>query len=140
MVILLTDGVNNSGQIAPLTAADIAQTLGIRVYTIGVGSEGTAPYPALDMWGNISYVPMKVEIDEKMLTQIAEKTGGKYFRATDNNKLRDIYEEINQMEKSRVEVENVTRYYERFALFALAALALLVCEMLIRKLWLRQIP
>ena len=140
VVILLTDGVNNSGQIAPLTAADIAQTLGIRVYTIGVGSEGTAPYPALDMWGNISYVPMKVEIDEKMLTQIAEKTGGKYFRATDNNKLRDIYEEINQMEKSRVEVENVTRYYERFALFALAALALLVCEMLIRKLWLRQIP
>ena len=98
-MILLTDGVNNSGQIAPLTAADIAQTLGIRVYTIGVGSEGTAPYPALDMWGNISYVPMKVEIDEKMLTQIAEKTGGKYFRATDNNKLRDIYEEINQMEK-----------------------------------------
>ena len=140
VIILLTDGVNNHGEIAPLTAAEIAKAQGIRVYTIGVGSEGTAPYPALDMWGNISYVPMKVEIDEKMLTQIAEKTGGKYFRATDNNKLRDIYEEINQMEKSRVEVENVTRYYERFALFALAALALLVCEMLIRKLWLRQIP
>lgn len=140
VIILLTDGVNNSGQIAPLTAADIAQKLGLRVYTIGVGSQGTAPYPAIDMWGNITYTPMKVEIDEKMLTEIANKTGGQYFRATDNEKLRAIYHEINQLERSRVEVENVTHYYERFTLFALLALLLLVVECFVRRIWLRQIP
>ena len=140
VIILLTDGVNNSGQIAPLTAADIAKTLGIRVYTIGVGSEGTAPYPAIDPWGQTRFVPMKVEIDEKILTEIAKKTDGQYFRATDNDKLKTIYDEINQMEKNRVEVENLTLYHERFTLFALAALILLVAEYLIRNLWLRQIP
>ena len=140
VIILLTDGVNNSGQIAPLTAADIAKTLGIRVYTIGVGSEGTAPYPAIDPWGQTRFVPMKVEIDEKILTEIAQKTDGKYFRATDNDKLKTIYDEINQMEKNRVEVESLTLYHERFTLFALAALILLVAEYLIRNLWLRQIP
>ena len=132
VVILLTDGVNNSGQIAPLTAADIASTLGIRVYTIGVGSEGQAPYPALDMWGNLSFVPMKVEIDEK--------TGGRYFRATDNEKLREIYKEINRLEKSRVEVESQTRYDERFAPFVLGALLLLAAGFAMRRLWFRQIP
>ena len=140
VVILLTDGVNNRGQIAPQTAADIARTLGIRVYTIGVGSEGTAPYPAIDVWGNVSFVPMKVEIDEKTLTEIAEKTGGKYFRATDNEKLREIYKEIDRLEKSRVEVEHVTRYEERFGGFALAAMLLLVAEFLMRRIWLRRIP
>ena len=140
VVILLTDGVNNSGQIAPLTAADIASTLGIRVYTIGVGSEGQAPYPALDMWGNLSFVPMKVEIDEKILSDIAEKTGGRYFRATDNEKLREIYKEINRLEKSRVEVESQTRYDERFAPFVLGALLLLAAGFAMRRLWFRQIP
>ena len=140
VVILLTDGVNNSGQIAPLTAADIASTLGIRVYTIGVGSEGQAPYPALDMWGNLSFVPMKVEIDEEILSDIADKTGGRYFRATDNEKLREIYKEINRLEKSRVEVENQTRYDERFAPFVLGALLLLVAGFATRRLWFRQIP
>lgn len=140
VVILLTDGVNNSGQIAPLTAADIASTLGIRVYTIGVGSEGQAPYPALDMWGNLSFVPMKVEIDEKILSDIAEKTGGRYFRATDNEKLREIYKEINRLEKSRVEVESQTRYDERFAPFVLSALLLLAAGFAMRRLWFRQIP
>ena len=139
VVILLTDGINNQGAIAPVTAAELAKAFGIRVYTIGVGTYGEAPYPVPTPFG-VQLQNMPVEIDEGVLQQIANVTGGKYFRATDNNKLRDIYEEINQMEKSRVEVENVTRYYERFALFALAALALLVCEMLIRKLWLRQIP
>ena len=135
VVILLTDGVNNSGQIAPLTAADIASTLGIRVYTIG-----QAPYPALDMWGNLSFVPMKVEIDEKILSDIAEKTGGRYFRATDNEKLREIYKEINRLEKSRVEVESQTRYDERFAPFVLGALLLLAAGFAMRRLWFRQIP
>lgn len=140
VAILLTDGVNNRGQIAPQTAADIAASLGIRVYTIGVGSEDTAPYPAIDMWGNVSFVPMKVEIDEKTLSEIAEKTGGKYFRATDNDKLNEIYKEIDRLEKSRVEVEHRTRYDERFAGFALAALCLLVAEFLMRRIWLRRLP
>ncbi|MFQ8827390.1 MAG: vWA domain-containing protein [Alistipes sp.] len=139
VVILLTDGVNNSGQIAPLTAAD-ASTLGIRVYAIGVGSEGQAPYPALDMWGNLSFVPMKVEIDEEILSDIADKTGGRYFRATDNEKLREIYKEINRLEKSRVEVESQTRYDERFAPFVLGALLLLAAGFAMRRLWFRQIP
>ena len=132
--------MNNRGQIAPQTAADIAASLGIRVYTIGVGSEDTAPYPAIDMWGNVSFVPMKVEIDEKTLSEIAEKTGGKYFRATDNDKLNEIYKEIDRLEKSRVEGEHRTRYDERFAGFALAALCLLVAEFLMRSLWLRRLP
>lgn len=140
VVILLTDGVNNSGQIAPLTAADIARTLGIKVYTIGIGSQGVAPYPTVDMWGNVSFMPAKVEIDEKVLTEIAGKTEGKYFRATDNEKLREIYDEINQLEKSRVDVENVTRYDELFAPFALLAFALLVAEFLMGRLWFRRIP
>ena len=110
VVILLTDGVNNSGQIAPLTAAEIAKSYGIRVYTVGVGTMGMAPYPAIDMWGNLTFQPMKVEIDEKMLTEIAQMTGGQYFRATDNRKLREIYDQINDLERSRVEVENFTRY------------------------------
>ncbi len=140
VVILLTDGVNNSGQIAPLTAADIAQSLGIRVYTIGVGTLGMAPYPVMDMWGKISYQPMKVEIDEKVLGEIAQKTGGQYFRATDKTSLQAVYDEINTLEKTRVEVENVTRYEERFMPLALLALALLLAEFLLRTLYLRRIP
>lgn len=140
VVILLTDGVNNSGQIAPLTAAEIAQTFGIRVYTIGVGTMGMAPYPAMDIWGNITYQPMKVEIDEAMLTQIATQTGGQYFRATDKAKLSAIYDEINSLETSRVEVESITRYHEQFTRFVLLALALLLVEFYVKRAWLRQIP
>lgn len=140
VVILLTDGVNNMGQVAPLTAAEIAQTYGIKVYTIGVGSMGTAPYPAMDAWGNVSYVPMKVEIDEKILSEIANQTGGKYFRATDNTKLEAIYDQINSMETTEVEVENYTRYQEEFMIFVLFGLLALVGELLIRMLWLRSIP
>ena len=135
VVILLTDGVNNSGQIAPLTAADIASTLGI-------GTEGMAPYPAVDIYGTPTggTVMAKVEIDEKILSDIAEKTGGRYFRATDNEKLREIYKEINRLEKSRVEVESQTRYDERFAPFVLGALLLLAAGFAMRRLWFRQIP
>ena len=140
VIILLTDGVNNVGQIAPLTAAGIAEEYGIRVYTVGVGSMGTAPYPAVDIWGNISFVPAKVEIDEEVLTRIAEDTGGEYFRATDNKTLSAIYDKINQLERSRVEVDNFTRYHERFAPFLLAAVLLLVAEFLTKFIWLRQIP
>lgn len=140
VVILLTDGINNSGQIAPLTAAEIAQTFGIRVYTIGVGTMGMAPYPAMDIWGNVTFQPMKVEIDEEILTQISAQTGGQYFRATDKTKLKAIYDEINTLETSRMEVESTTRYDEQFTLFALSALGLLLLEFFVKRAWLRQIP
>ncbi len=140
VVILLTDGVNNRGQIAPLTASEIAQSLGIRVYTIGVGSMGMAPYPAIDMWGNMTFQQAKVEIDEEVMGKIASQTGGEYFRATDKNKLTAIYDRINSMERSKVEVDNFTSYDDRFAGFILGAIALLALEFLLRFLWLRQIP
>ena len=140
VVILLTDGENNRGQIAPMTAAEIAKTFGIRVYTIGVGTMGTAPSPAIDAWGRMTFVPAEVRIDEDMLTQIAHLTGGEYFRATDKNKLEAIYDQINAMEKSKVEVDSYTRYHEDFMKFALAALILLVLEMLLRYFYTRQIP
>ncbi|MDR0955239.1 MAG: VWA domain-containing protein [Rikenellaceae bacterium] len=140
VIILLTDGVNNSGQVAPLTAAEIAQTFGIRVYTIGIGTTGMAPTPAIDGYGRITYIQAPVEIDEEILTQISQMTGGQYFRATDNDKLRTIYEEINQLEKTQIEVDSQTRWFERFMPFALAALALVVLELLLRYFYFRRIP
>ena len=140
VVILLTDGVNNRGEIAPLTAAEIAKAQNIRVYTIGVGTEGMAPYPAVDMFGNITFVKQKVEIDEKTLTAMAEMTGGRYFRATDNAKLKAIYDEINQLEKSKVEVTEHLSYHEQFLAWVLAALGLLLAEFLLANLVLKRIP
>lgn len=140
VVILLTDGVNNAGQVSPATAADIAAEYGIRVYTIGVGSQGTAPYPVQDVWGNIRYVPMPVEIDEEILQEIAARTGGEYFRATDETVLSQIYDQINAMEKSRVETDEYTTYTELAGHYMLWAFALLVIEFLVRFLWLRRLP
>lgn len=140
VIILLTDGVNNRGEIAPLTAAEIAKTQGIRVYTIGVGTEGMAPYPAIDMFGNITFVNQKVEIDEKTLTAISDMTGGKYFRATDKAKLKAIYDEINQLEKSKVEVTEHVSYHELYLAWVLAALGLLLAEFLLANLVLKRIP
>ena len=140
VVILLTDGVNNRGQITPMTAAEIARAQNIRVYTIGVGSMGTAPYPAVDMFGNITFVQQKVEIDEKTLQAMAEMTGGKYFRATDNEKLKAIYDEINQLEKSKVEVFEHVAYHEQFLGWVLGALVLLLVEFLLSNLVLKRIP
>ena len=140
VIILLTDGVNNRGEIAPVMAAEIAKEQGIRVYTIGVGSRGTAPTPAIDMFGNKTFVQAKVEIDEKTLQEIADATGGRYFRATDNEKLRAIYDEINRLEKSKVEVADFTTYTEEYLRWVLAALALLAAEFLIRTLILKRIP
>lgn len=139
VVILLTDGVNNRTTIAPLTAAEIAKKLGVKVYTIGVGTNGMAPYPVQDMWGDISYQPMQVEIDEQTLREIAQMTGGEYFRATDKNTLAEVYERINQLEKSEVEVTEFTTYTERFLPYLLAALAALVLEFIVGQLWLRRI-
>ena len=140
VIILLTDGVNSRGEIAPLTAAEIAKAQGIRVYTIGVGTEGMAPYPAIDMFGNITFVNQKVEIDEKTLTAISDMTGGKYFRATDKAKLKAIYDEINQLEKSKVEVTEHVSYHELYLAWVLAALGLLLAEFLLANLVLKRIP
>ena len=140
VIILLTDGVNNRGEIAPLTAAEIAKAQGIRVYTIGVGTEGMAPYPAIDMFGNLTFVNQKVEIDEKVLKAISDMTGGKYFRATDKAKLKAIYDEINQLEKSKVEVTEHVSYHELYLAWVLAALGLLLAEFLLANLVLKRIP
>jgi len=141
VIILLTDGVNNHGEIAPLTA-EIAKAQGIRVYTIGVGTEGMAPYPAVDIYGTPTggTVMAKVEIDEKTLRSIAEMTGGEYFRATDKAKLKAIYDQINQLEKSKVEVTEHVTYHEQYLLWALAGLLLLFAEFLFANLVLKRIP
>ncbi len=142
VVILLTDGVNNRGEIAPLTAAEIAKAQGIRVYTIGVGTQGMAPYPAVDIYGTPTggTVMAKVEIDEKTLRAIAEQTGGQYFRATDKAKLQAIYDQINRLEKSKVEVTEHIAYHELFLNWVLAAIALLAAEFLLATLALKRIP
>ena len=140
VVVLLTDGVNNAGQIDPMTAAGIAQEYGIRVYTVGVGSQGYAPFPAYDPWGNVVFQQQKVEIDEKLLQEIAAATDGRYFRATDNNSLGAIYNEINRLEKTKVEIENVTRTREVYHLFLLWALLLLMLETTARYVVFKQIP
>ena len=139
VIILLTDGVNNRGEIAPQMAAEIAKTYGIRVYTIGVGAMGLAPYPVLTPFG-IDIQQVKVEIDEPLLQQIASETGGKYFRATDNTKLLEIYGEINKMEKSRTTVDSFPVYKELFMKFALIALAAFVLELLFRLFVIKRIP
>ena len=139
VVILLTDGTNNSGQIAPLTAADLARSYGIRVYTVGVGTTGMAPTPVQTPFG-IRMQNMPVDIDEKTLTDIAVMTGGQYFRAQDTEGLRQVYEEIDEMEKYLISVQNVTQRKEVFLPFALLALALILIELLLRRTWLRNIP
>ncbi|MBQ2874924.1 MAG: VWA domain-containing protein [Bacteroidales bacterium] len=130
VVILLTDGVNNRGEISPQMAAEIAKTYGVRVYTIGVGKEGMAPYPVMTPWG-VEIQNVKVEIDEELLAQIAESTGGKYFRATDNTKLSEIYSEINKMEKVRTTVDTFPVYKELFGRYALLALLAILLELML---------
>ena len=138
VVILLTDGVNNSGEVAPQTAAEIAKTYGVRVYTIGVGANGMAPYPVMTPWG-VEMQNMQVEIDEELLKGISEATGGRYFRATDNTKLAEIYSEINKMEKARTSVDSFPVYKELFGRFGLAALICLLLELLVGLL-IRRLP
>jgi Ca-activated chloride channel family protein len=138
VVILLTDGVNNCGEIAPETAAEIAKTYGVRVYTIGVGANGMAPYPVITPWG-VETRNVQVEIDEKLLQAVAETTGGRYFRATDNTKLAEIYSEIGKMEKVRTTVDSFPVYKELYGRYALAALICLLLELLIR-FFLKRLP
>lgn len=139
VVILLTDGVNNRGEITPQTAAEIAKTYGVRVYTIGVGANGTAPYPVMTPWG-VEVRNIEVEIDEELLKTVAETTGGRYFRATDNTKLAEIYSEINRMETARTTVDSFPVYKELFGGYALAALICLLLELLLGALMSRRLP
>lgn len=140
VIVLLTDGENNSGSITPLMAAEAAAALGIRIYAIGVGSKGTAPMPAIDAWGRKTFVQAPVKIDEELLRSIAEMTGGLYYRATDKESLSDIYDRINSMEKTKIDVEEQTVYGERYYPFVLWAVVALVAMLALRHLYLRQIP
>lgn len=139
VIILMTDGVNNMGEIAPVTAAEIAQSFNIRVYTIGVGSRGIAPYPVQTQYG-LQYRNMKVEIDEEVLKDIAETTNGKYFRATDNDQLKQIYQEIDKLEKSKIDVKEFRRKSEEYLLFVIIAGVLLFMEVLARNTLLKGLP
>lgn len=137
VVILLTDGENNAGSIAPVTAAEIASTFGVKVYTIGVGTKGKAPMPTQDMFGRIRYQMQEVNIDEKSLTEIADLTNGQYFRATDNASLATIYEEIDQMEKTIIEETQYEKKHEEYFVLALVGLLILAAEYLLRSLVLK---
>ena len=139
VVILLTDGVNNRGQVDPITAARIAQTFDIKIYTIGAGTQGVAMYPRDGILGK-SYVPVPVEIDEDVLREIAKITGGLYFRATDAQKLKEIYEEIGSMEQTKIEVKEYTRYSEFFVYFLTAGLILLLFELILSNTYFKKIP
>ena len=139
VVILLTDGVNNSGEVSPQMAAEIAKTYGVRVYTIGVGKEGMAPYPVMTPWG-MRVQNMKVEIDEKLLAEVAKATGGRYFRATDNTKLSELYSEINKLEKARTTVDSFPIYKELFGKYLLWALAALLLELVLNWFVIRRLP
>ena len=139
VVILLTDGSNNMGDISPMTAAEIAQSLGIRVYTIGVGTNKVAPYP-MPVAGGVQYVNMPVEIDTKTLSEIAQTTQGDFYRATNNNELKKIYKEIDQLEKSKMSVKKFKKKFDAFPRFVMAAALALLLELLLRITIFRRIP
>jgi len=140
VIILLTDGINNAGEISPMTAAEAARALGVKVYTIGAGSRGPVPYPFQDIRGATIYRQVLLEIDEKSLQEIARVTLAEYFRATDTESLRRIYDAINRMEKVRFEEKGFEEREERFSLFIAAALLLILTETLLKNTWLRTIP
>ena len=139
VIILLTDGSNNAGDISPITAAEIAKSFGIRIYTIGVGTNGTARYP-MPVGGHIEYLNIPVEIDTKTLASIAGTTNGEFYRATNNSKLREVYQEIDQLEKTKMNVKKYSKRYEAYGLFALIACLALLLEILLRETILKKIP
>jgi len=140
IVILLTDGRNNAGRISPVAAAEAAEALGVRIYTIGAGTRDLAPYPVKDMFGNTVLRPVHIEIDEELLERIAETTGGEYFRATDTASLEKIYGEIDKLEKTPMEETGYNVYRELFGLALFPALALLLLEVILSNTYLRRIP
>lgn len=140
IVVLLTDGVNNSGEISPRMAAEIARDLNIKVYTIGVGRRGMAPTPVMDPFGNVGLAMVQVEIDEESLREISKITGGRYFRAENAEALTNIYAEIDQMEKSKVEVTDYTTYEELFLVWLVWGLVLLFAEIIVNRIVLNRLP
>lgn len=140
IAVLLTDGQNNAGMIDPATAARVAASLGIKVYTIGVGTKGMAPIPVGDAFFGRRLVNVQVDLDEETLTKIAKLTGGKYFRATNRDELVDIYDQIDALEKTKIEAETYVEYTDHFVWFALPALGLLLMESLLAGTWLREVP
>lgn len=139
VIILLTDGVNNAGEIDPRTAARLAKAFGIKIYTIGAGTKGEANYPVQTPFGE-RMMKVRVELDEDLLSEIADMTGGKYFRATDNKTLKEIYDTINQLEKTRLEVKEFTRYREWFHYFVIAALVIYLIKLFMNLVWLKPFP
>ncbi len=140
VIILLTDGRNNRGELDPITAAQLAEAMNVRVYTIGAGKRGEALYPIDDPFLGKRYVPMKVDIDEEVLQKIANITGGNYYRATDKNSLKEIYQKIGELEKTKIEVKAFTRYSELFVNFLIVALGLLLLEITLTNTRFRKIP
>lgn len=140
IVIVMTDGQNNAGKVPPITAAEAAEALKVKIYTIGVGTRGVAPYPQTDVFGQTRYVPMQVDIDEELMGRIAEKTGGKYFRAVSTETLRNIYDEIDRLERSDAEIRKFQRYTEVFAWFAVPGFVLLMLELVLGHTVWRKLP
>jgi Ca-activated chloride channel family protein len=139
VIILLTDGVNNAGSLDPRSAAEMAKLYGIRAYTIGVGTQGYAPYPVQTPFGT-QMQQMEVQIDEDLLKQIADATGGQYFRAEDNEKLKEVYDEIDKLEKSKIDIQEFRKKHEKFLVFALAALLIFTLEIALRFLVFKKFP
>lgn len=140
VLVLLTDGRNNAGSISPYEAAELAKALDIKIYTIGAGKKGTAPFPARDFFGNKVYRQIDVDIDEDILREVAQLTGGKYFRATDMASLKDIYKEIDELETSSIEEKGYAEYKELFPFFLVPAIILLLLEMILSNTVLRRLP
>jgi Ca-activated chloride channel family protein len=140
IIILLTDGRNNAGRVSPMVAAEAAKALGVRIYTIGAGTKGLAPYPVKDMFGNTVLRPVEIEIDEKLLKKISSTTDGMFFRATDTRSLENIYNEIDKLEKTPMEETGYNIYKELFGFFLVPGLVLLLLEILLSNTLLRRIP
>lgn len=140
IIILLTDGVNNHGKIDPLSAAKAAKALGVKVYTIGAGTNGLAPFPVQDIWGRRGYQNIQVQIDEETLKTVAQTTGGRYFRATDTNSLRQVYQEIDKLEKTKIEETGYREYKELFGYFLIAALVFLLTALLLENTVFLKLP
>ncbi|MBL9127193.1 MAG: VWA domain-containing protein [Verrucomicrobiales bacterium] len=140
ILIVMTDGQNNAGKVPPITAAEAAEALGVKIYTIGVGTRGVAPYPQTDVFGQTRYVPVQVDIDEELMGRIAEKTRGKYFRAVNTETLRHIYDEIDRLERSDAEIRKFQRYTEVFSWFAIPGFVLLMLEFALGHTVWRKLP
>jgi len=140
IIVLLTDGVNNAGKISPLNAASAAEALNVKIYTIGAGTKGLVPYPAKNLFGQTVYQKVKIDIDEDVLSKIAQDTGGTYFRATDTKSLKEIYEEIDAMEKTTAQVSGYREYKELFYRFLLMAMFIFVLEVILANTILRKLP